>query len=176
MRNKLKNLLAVGVVAVVTVYISPRKLITALSLATPAIVAGIGTYFGGPILAGLLGSGTPTTWYAAIMVTMPTDDSGTGAVEATWTGYARQPITNNNTNFPAPSIVAGFYISTGQLGLSWGVVSGLGGGGITVNGIALYDSLTGGNLGPLMYFASGQPIVNGNVPTISAGAYQLQIQ
>lgn len=54
------------------------------------------------ILDSIWGSGTPTTFYIALLQTSPATD-GTGAVEANYTGYARFPVTNDATNFPAAS-------------------------------------------------------------------------
>jgi hypothetical protein len=36
-----------------------------------------------------------------LLTTNPSDDSGTGLVETSYTGYSRQTLTNNTTNFPA---------------------------------------------------------------------------
>lgn len=52
------------------------------------------------ILDSIWGSGSPATYYVALLVTSP-DPDGTGAVEATYTDYARFAVTNNATEFPA---------------------------------------------------------------------------
>ena len=100
-----------------------------------------------------LGSGSPATWYAALLTTLPTDGAGTSLVEANWTGYTRQSLTNNNTIFPAASVVANIAQKAVHLALDWGVVAGLGA-PITVRGVALYSSSGGGNLGPWAVFGT----------------------
>lgn len=44
------------------------------------------------------GSGSPTTWYAGMLI-VPPDPDGTGYTEPAGGSYARVPKTNNNTNF-----------------------------------------------------------------------------
>lgn len=52
------------------------------------------------------GSGTPATWYLGLSTTTPNDD-GTGFTEPVGGAYARVAATNNATNFPAATTVAG---------------------------------------------------------------------
>lgn len=51
------------------------------------------------VLDAALGSGTPATVYAALYTVAPT--AAGGGTEFTGGAYARVPITNNATNFPA---------------------------------------------------------------------------
>lgn len=51
-------------------------------------------------------SWAPATWYLGLSTTQPNDD-GTGFTEPVGLGYARVAITNNATNFPAATTVAG---------------------------------------------------------------------
>ncbi|MGD0012925.1 MAG: hypothetical protein ABSD56_00655, partial [Bryobacteraceae bacterium] len=46
----------------------------------------------------------PSTWYAALFTTMPSDDDGSGLVEVSGYGYARIPVVNNTSNFPAAAV------------------------------------------------------------------------
>ena len=143
-------------------------------------VAGIGNTYALPSLNLDLGSGTPAIWYAGLFVTLPSDGDGTGAVEASWTGYARIAVTNNATNFPNATVVTHVATVTLQAALAFGVVAGLGA-AITVTGIGLFSALTGGNLGRTAYL--GTPAVptpyvlnNGGSLTIPAAMTSFQEQ
>jgi len=100
-----------------------------------------------------LGSGTPTTWFVALLTTMPADGDATGLVEVSWTGYARQPVTNNNTNFPAASVSSHIAQKTCQATIDFGTVASLSGSGIVV-GVALFSLVTGGNMGRTAIFGT----------------------
>lgn len=58
------------------------------------------------VLDMLFGSGNPTTWWLGLSTTQPNDD-GTGFTEPVGAGYARVTVTNNATNFPPATTVAG---------------------------------------------------------------------
>lgn len=136
-------------------------------------MAGIGNLFAKAALDLALGSGSPASWYAALLTTLPSDGDGTGIVEAAWTGYARQPITNNVTNFPAASVVSHVATKICQAPISWGAVSGLSS-GIAVVGVALFDAATGGHLGYVMVFGSlsspsSYALMNGSAIVFSPG-------
>jgi hypothetical protein len=89
------------------------------------------------------GSGSPATLYLAAFTTMPADD-GTGGVEPTGGGYARIPITNNATNFPAA--VAG-NPSTKSLAVQFAhAVASISWSPSFVKGVGWFDALTSGNL------------------------------
>lgn len=84
----------------------------------------------------LLGSGTPATVY----ISLHTGDPGeTGANEvASSNGYAREPSTNNNTNWPAAVSGVksnGTAITMDTPSGSWGTVSHFG----------IWDASSGGN-------------------------------
>ena len=100
-------------------------------------VAGLGNTYSSPVLASLLGSGTPANWNARLMITMPTDDANTGAVAVSYTGYADVPVTNNSTNFPAPTVVGGFDQVTIQAAIAFAPV--VTGSTIAVTGIVAAD-------------------------------------
>lgn len=44
----------------------------------------------------------PATWYVGLFTAAPAD-AGTGGTEAAYTGYTRQAVTNNPTEWPAAS-------------------------------------------------------------------------
>ena len=141
-------------------------------------VAGIGNTYAESNLNADLGSGTPATWHVALLTAMPTDGDGTSLAEATWTGYARQPITNNTTNFPNATIVSHVATIACQYMIDFGAVAGLGS-PITVVGIALYTLSTGGNMGRTAIFGTtGSPVTyslsNGSTLTIAAGNLSFQ--
>jgi hypothetical protein len=89
------------------------------------------------------GSGSPATLYLGAFTTMPADD-GTGGVEPTGGGYARIPITNNATNFPAA--VAG-NPSTKSLAVQFAfAVASVSWSPSFVKGIGWFDAASAGNL------------------------------
>jgi len=141
-------------------------------------VAGIGNTKAEANLDQDCGSGTPATWYCALLTAMPSDGDGTGLVEATWTGYARQSITNNNTNFPGSTIITHIATKTCQASINFGTVAGLGS-PITVVGIALFDASSGGVMGRTAVFGTpASPVTyqlsNGSALSIAAGNLSFQ--
>ena len=140
--------------------------------------AGIGNTYAKNNLDQDCGSGSPATWYVALLTTLPADGDGTSIAEASWTGYGRQSFTNNNTNFPASTVVSHIATKTCQATINYGTVSGLSG-SITVVGIALYDASTGGNMGRVAVFGSPtSPVTytlsNGSSLSIAAGNLTFQ--
>jgi len=138
-----------------------------------ATVAGIGNTYATANLNQDLGSGTPATWYVALLTTMPTDGAATGLVEASWTGYARVGVTNNGTNFPNATTPSNIATVTCQSAVAFGTVAGLGA-AITVVGIALFSASSGGNMGRTAVFGTPSSPVsyvlnNGSSLTISSG-------
>jgi hypothetical protein len=109
----------------------------------------------------------PATWYIGLFTTNPADD-GTGGVEATFTGYTRQAVTNNLTEWP--SAVAG--IKSNANAVDFGVA---GSGPTLVTGIGMWDDPTAGNLwywNPL----TGEPvtIANGGDASFDAGSIVIE--
>jgi hypothetical protein len=113
-------------------------------------------------------------------MTLPADGDETSYVECSYTGYARQAITNNSTNFPAPAVITHIATSILQQALAFPVVAGLAGGAtITVVAIQLFSALTGGNAGRLavlgsIAFPSAYPLANGASLSLSAGNVSFQ--
>lgn len=70
------------------------------------------------VLDALFGSGTPATWYWGLSTTAPNDD-GTGFTEPVGAGYARVAMTNNTTNFPASTTVAGRSVKKNGVKVTW---------------------------------------------------------
>ena len=144
--------------------------------------SGIGNFYALRNLAADLGSASPATWYAALLMAAPTDGDETSEVECSYTGYARISITNNTTNFPAPSVVTHIATSVLQQALAFAAVSGLAGGAtITVVGVQLFDALTAGNAGRFAIFGTvASPVsfvlANGASISISAGNTSFQEQ
>lgn len=141
-------------------------------------VAGIGNNLAKNNLDQDLGSGTPATWYVALLTTMPTDGDGTSLAEAAWTGYARPAVTNNVTNFPAASVASHIATKTCQATINFGTISGLGG-PITVVGIALFDAASAGNMGRTAVFGTpSSPVTytlnNGSSLSLAAGNLSFQ--
>lgn len=143
-------------------------------------VSGIGNNFAKANLNEDLGSGTPATWYVALLSTMPADGDGTSLVEAAYTGYARQTVANNGTNFPTASVIAHVATVTCGAAITFVTVAGLGS-PLTVVGIALFDALTAGNMGRTAVFGTpSSPVTyvlnNGSSLAISAGNLSFQEQ
>lgn len=126
------------------------------------MASGIITASANSVLDSLLGSGTPATYYAALMTVAP-DAAGAGGTEASGTDYAREAVTNNATNFPAASARAksnGTAIDFGTAGGAWG----------TIVGVALFDASSGGNMVFYGDLGTSQPVVLGNPVSIAIGA------
>ena len=147
-------------------------------------VAGIGNVYAKANLDQDLGSGTPATWYVALMITMPTDGDASSAVEASWTGYARVPITNNGTNFPNATVVTHIATKVCQAAIDWGTVAGLSG-SIVVVGIVLVNAasaaISSTNMGRTGVFGTpSSPVTyvlnNGSDLSVSAGNLSFQEQ
>lgn len=92
------------------------------------------------------GSGTPATWYLAVLLGMPGND-GTGYTEPSGGSYARLSITNNSTNFPAAATVSGFtYKGNGVAFIhanpsaDWGLVIGWGLFTVSSGGVCQYSN------------------------------------
>lgn len=113
----------------------------------------------------------PATFYVALLTTNPTKNDGTGLVECSDAGYARQAITAS-TGWSAISLNADNIhdqISNGSA-LTFPAASA----GYTVVGVALYDALTVGNL--LYYQAvTSQAVASGNQYQIASGALIVEI-
>ena len=117
---------------------------------------------------------TQANVFVALLTTNPSDDSMTGAVETTYTNYARPSISNSSTGWNAPATGSGTTRQiTNKLSLNFGTagsgpvtitgfaVCKTGATAITTAGEALYwNVLTGGN----------QVINNGNPVTAAASA------
>lgn len=140
--------------------------------------AGIGNTYAKNNLNEDLGSGSPATWYVALLTTLPADGDGTSIAEASWTGYARQSVANNVTNFPNATVSTHIATITCQAAINFGTVAGLGG-SITVVGIALFDAATLGNMGRVAVFGTpSSPVTytlnNGSSLSIAAGNLSFQ--
>lgn len=124
---------------------------------------GLGNHYGQIVLDDILGSGSPATWYAALMTANPTDTGGGTEVSTSGTGYARVALTNNTTNFPNASssavMTTGTTIDFGTATGSWG----------TIVGIAFYDASSAGNLGPWAPLSTSKTINAGDGFKIVAG-------
>lgn len=79
----------------------------------------------------------PVTLYAALYTVVPTDAGG--GTEAVYTGYARVPITNSLTNFPAASAGA----KSNGTAITFGTKTDAG--SVTIVGMALMDAASAGN-------------------------------
>lgn len=122
------------------------------------------------VLDRILGSGTPATWYLALLETAATDAS-TGATldepeSAEYSTYTRLAITNNVTNFPAAT---GGQKKNGTI-LTFPTLAG-GNTGFTAVGWALVDSGTIGAGNVLCYAThAGVAIPAGVAPYYAVNA------
>lgn len=88
---------------------------------------------------GAVALGAPATWYIALFTAAPGEAGGGTEVSTTGTNYARIPVTNNTTNFPAGaggSKTNGTAITSNVSSAAWG----------TIVAIAFFDAATGGNM------------------------------
>lgn len=109
----------------------------------------------------------PATVYAALIV--GASDALSGGTEVTGGSYARVSITNNQTNFPAPS--GG--VTTNANAITWPTSSAAWG---TVNCVRLYDASSGGTLvGGAMLSPAATVDATGITLSINAGQLSLTI-
>jgi hypothetical protein len=116
----------------------------------------------------------PANVYLAIMTTAPTARDGTGGVECTGTGYARQAVASSAWGAIATSgsgLTALEQILNSNT-VSWGAAGGSNWG--TAVGIGVYDALTNGNLIDYGDLTASQAIGSGQTFQIGAGSLALQ--
>jgi hypothetical protein len=109
----------------------------------------------------------PTTYYFGLWTTTLSDSSTgstAGEVSTSGTGYARQPVTNNLTNFPATTIGAGSksngtVITFNTATTGWG----------TVTYVAVCDAITGGNIIVWSDLATSRLVSSGDTPQLQIG-------
>jgi hypothetical protein len=109
----------------------------------------------------------PTTLYAGAFTSPQTSPTG-GGTEVTGGSYARVAVTNNATNFPAASAGSksnGTTISWPAATASWG----------TVTDVALFDSVSGGNLIAFDTLTASRAISSGNTLRMTAGQLVLAL-
>lgn len=118
----------------------------------------------------------PATCYLALLHTAQTSDDGTGAVETTYTNYARQSIASSSVGWNAPTTLsASIREITNKLLLTFPTAGATGDTGI--NGMALCKT-SGANAvtvaGEVIYWftVTGAPkVINSGDPvTVAAGA------
>jgi len=146
-------------------------------------MAGLGTSLANALLDAVLGNPNyPTSLGSASVfgpsVSVPslyvalftaTPSASGGGTECAGTGYARAPVSQNTTNWPAASSASktnGAAISFGQAGAGdWGTLTAWG----------IYDALTGGNL--LFFGPLTQPsaVASGDAVTLPAGAVAIAL-
>lgn len=104
----------------------------------------------------------PATWYVGLSTTTPTDS--VGGSEPSGGAYARVAVTNNTTNFPAPtagSISNGAAITFPAPTANWG----------TVTHFELFDAATAGNRCYWGALGTARTINNGDsAPSFAVGA------
>ncbi len=111
-------------------------------------------------------STAPTTYYAALLTTAPTTNTGTGAVEVAGGSYARVAVTKNATNFPAAAsraISNGVAITWPTATASWG----------TVLGVGFYDAATAGTFLGYAALAASKVVNSGDTPQLAVGALSI---
>ncbi len=110
----------------------------------------------------------PGTYYIALFTVTP-DTDGTGGTDASYTAYARFPVTNNSTEFPASS--GSPPIKSNANDWDFGVA---GSGPTTVVSVGFYDALTVGTLWAVVDITGGSVVINNGADVkILAGALDL---
>lgn len=108
----------------------------------------------------------PGTWYVGLFTVVPAD-AGTGGTEASYTGYARQAVTNNATEWPA----AASGVKSNANPIDFGVA---GSGPTALVAVGFWDSPTLSGAAHLWYWnlLTGQPqsLPNGGNFSFAAGA------
>lgn len=107
----------------------------------------------------------PGTLYAALFTTAPTDVAASG-VECSGNAYARVPITNNSTNFPAATGTTVASKSNGTA-ITFPISTPAGWG--TVVAVALFDASTSGNMLDWATLAVSKVVGAGDQPSFAAG-------
>ena len=105
----------------------------------------------------------PATLYLALLTAAP-DDTSTGSTitEATYTGYARKSITNNDTNFPAAS--GGAKSNGAEIAFAECTA-----GSSAITHWALVDASTGGNVICWGALTTSKEISTGDTPRVAVG-------
>jgi hypothetical protein len=106
-------------------------------------------------------------WFALFTDSPADDDSGT---EVTGGSYARVEVANNDTNFPAASLVSG--AGTKKNGTTIQFPEATAGWG-TVTHFGIYDAVTGGNLLIHGELGVARAVASGDAPRFLANAFVL---
>lgn len=107
----------------------------------------------------------PATIYVALFTAAP-DDTG-GGTEVAGGSYARAAVTNNDTNFPVPTVgisANANAITFAQATASWG----------TITHFAIFDASTSGNM--LIWGALTTPKTVATNDTVSFSAGQMTVE
>jgi hypothetical protein len=106
-----------------------------------------------------------------LLTTLPSDDTGTGLVEASYTGYSRQTLTNNATNWPAAT-GGDPTIKDNGVAISFGQKTDAG--DITVVGFAIWEA----DGTTLMFFGDVTPnatVSQNDTPEFAIGDLDLKL-
>jgi hypothetical protein len=129
-------------------------------------------YIQAKVLALLFGDTSysiPGTYYAALLTAAPTNAGG--GTEVSGGSYARVAITNNTTNFPAPTGTSPTTSSNGTVitfptaTADWGTCVAMG----------LYDAATSGNLIVWASLTESKPVDNGDTASWAASALTITL-
>lgn len=126
-----------------------------------SLTSGKGNYLAKKFIEVALGAASFTpavTLYCALYTATPSATGG--GTEVSGGAYARVAITNNNTNFPASSLVGGVTTLLNGVAIDFGTATGADWG--TIGWAALWDASSSGNLyywGPL---AVARTVLNGD--------------
>lgn len=122
--------------------------------------------------------GAPATFYVALFTTTPTDAGG--GVEVSGGSYARIAVTSSLANWAGTQSAGSTTVSTGTSGTTsnngvitfaaptanWG----------TINGAALMDALTGGNMWTYGNLTTPKTVNNGDAaPSFAISAFSFQV-
>lgn len=109
----------------------------------------------------------PATVYVSLHTADPTDAGG--GAEATGSGYARKSVTNNATNWPAATGTTPTTKSNGTE-IAFAAATGDWSAAANMTHFGLWDAASGGNLLIKGALGTAKPVLNGDTPTIAAGA------
>lgn len=126
----------------------------------------LGDDYRNPYLDAVLGSGTPTTVWAALSTQAFTPQGGGAEVSNSGTGYARKGVTNNSTNFPAASSTSnqktnGTAITFNTATAAWGTITWMG----------IFSNSVGGSLIHAFQLTTPKPVDVGDGPVFNIGKF-----
>lgn len=113
----------------------------------------------------------PANYYFGLSSTTP-NDTGGGVTEPSGGGYARVSKANNKTTF-ANSTTTGTVVTAQAI--TWPTATANWVGGANLTYLTIHDAASGGNLVDYLPLSAPAPVLNGQTPSLAAGALSLTL-